>query len=127
MRTALLIVDHGSTQPDANEMLHAVGEVVRRRRPDLIVEVAHMELAAPGIQEGFAACVAAGAEEVVVHPYMLAPGRHATEDIPRLVQEAATRHPGIRHRVTPPLGLHEKIGDVILERAGLPAERPDEG
>ena len=60
-----------------------------------------------------------GADEIVVHPYMLSPGRHATRDIPRMVQEAAVNHPGVEMRVTGPLGLHDKIGEVVLERAGL--------
>ena len=63
-----------------------------------------------------AACVAAGATEVTVHPYFLAPGRHSTSDIPRMVAEAAKNHPGVRVRVTAPLGLHEKICQVVLER-----------
>jgi antibiotic biosynthesis monooxygenase (ABM) superfamily enzyme len=53
-----------------------------------------MELADPSIADGFAACVAAGATEVVAFPYMLTPGKHSVRDIPRLVAEAAARFPG---------------------------------
>ena len=119
MRTALLIVDHGSRREEANQMLHGVAEILRQKRPQLIVQIAHMELAEPNIEQGIAACVCAGATEIVVHPYMLSPGRHATQDIPRLAMEAATTHPGVTIRVTAPLGLHEKLGEVILQRAGL--------
>ena len=119
MSTALLIIDHGSVQPAANAMLEDVAAIVCRKRPDLIVEIAHMELADPTIQQGIDACIRAGAMEIVAHPYMLAPGRHATQDIPRMVQAAAAKYPAIAVRMTAPLGLHEKIGDVVLERAGL--------
>ena len=119
MPTALLIIDHGSVQPAANAMLEDVAAILRRKRPDLIVEIAHMELAEPTIQQGIDACVRSGATEIVAHPYMLAPGRHATQDIPRMVQAAAGNHPGVVVRVTTPLGLHDKIGEVVLERAGL--------
>lgn len=77
-----------------------------------------MELAEPSIEQGFAACAAAGALDVTVHPYMLAPGRHATRDIPRMVEEAAQRHPGIAFRVSAPLGVHELLAKVVVERVG---------
>jgi len=119
MPKALLIVDHGSTRVTANRMLEDVAEVLRRKRPDLIVEFAHMELAEPNIEQAFGKCVKAGATEVIVHPYMLSPGRHASKDIPILASKAAKRFPRVKWRCTKPLGLHEKIGDVVLERAGL--------
>ncbi len=119
MSTALLIVDHGSRREEANQMLHRVADILRQKRPGIIVQIAHMELAEPTIGQGIDACVREGATEIIVHPYMLSPGRHATEDIPRMATEAAAEHPTVNIRVTPPLGLHEKLGDVILQRAGL--------
>ncbi len=119
MKTALLIVDHGSRREEANRMLEGVAEILRRQREDLIVEIAHMELAEPTLSQGFEKCVKQGATEIVVHPYMLSPGRHATQDIPALAEEAARHHPEVRIRVTEPLGLHEKMGEVVLERCGL--------
>ena len=119
MPKALLIVDHGSRRDEANRMLNEVADVVRARCPDLIVHVAHMELAEPTIPQAISACVSDGATEVVVQPFMLSPGRHAARDIPALASEAADSHPGLRVSVTGPLGAHPKIGEVILERAGL--------
>ncbi len=119
MAQALLIVDHGSRKPDANRMLESVAGLVRRQRPDLIVNIAHMELAEPTLQQGIASCADEGAAEIVVHPYMLSPGRHATDDIPNMVEIASREYPDIIFRVTDPLGIHDKIGEVILERAEL--------
>jgi sirohydrochlorin ferrochelatase len=50
---------------------------------------------------------------------MLSPGKHSTRDIPRLVADAASTHPGITVHVTPAFGVHEKLAEVIAERAGL--------
>lgn len=121
MRTALLLVDHGSVRGEANALLADVARLVRELSGLEIVEHAHMELAEPTVAQGFDACVAAGAEAIVVHPYFLAPGQHSTQDIPRLVAEAAARHPGIRYRVSDPLGLHARIAEVVLERVGQAA------
>ena len=100
-------------------MLEDVAESLRRQATGLIVHIAHRELAEPTIEQGFAACVRDGATEVIAHPYMLSPGRHSTEDIPAMVAEAASSYPEVDYRVTQPLGLHEKISEVVLERAGL--------
>jgi sirohydrochlorin ferrochelatase len=116
VKRAILLVDHGSRHAEANAQLERLAERLRERAPDRLVRVAHLELAPPGIGEGIDACAAAGAEEVVVHPFFLAPGRHTTRDIPRLVAEAAARHPRLRVRVSEPLGDHPALVDVILER-----------
>jgi sirohydrochlorin ferrochelatase len=116
---ALLLVDHGSRQPEANAVLDEVAALVRGLRPGLTVHVAHMSMAQPDIGQGFEQCVRDGATEVIVHPYMLGPGRHAQTDIPAQVAACAARHPGVTFRITPPLGVHRKLGEIILDRAGL--------
>ena len=122
MKPAILLVDHGSRRPEANAQLDELAARLRRRAPDRVVEVAHMELAPPSIAEGLAACVAAGARDVVVHPYFLGPGAHSSRDIPRLVAEAAGRHPGLRVRVSEPLGVDERLVEVVLERVAAAEE-----
>ena len=113
---AILLVDHGSRRDEANLVLDEVASLLRRRRPDWIVHAAHMELAAPSLDDAFDSCVADGAEEIVVHPYFLAPGRHSTDDIPRLVAAATRRHPQIRVRISEPLGVHDHVVDAVLDR-----------
>jgi sirohydrochlorin ferrochelatase len=117
---ALLIVDHGSRRAAANALLEEVATLVREAMPEqgVRVAIAHMELAAPSIDEAFAILKAQGVEEVRVMPYFLGPGRHVTEDIPALVEEAATAH-GLDAEVTPHLGVHPLLAQLVLERAGL--------
>jgi sirohydrochlorin ferrochelatase len=116
MNRALLLIDHGSRRDEANGVLIQVAEIIRRHPEFPVVHYAHLEIAEPTIAQGFDACVADGAHEVIVHPYFLAPGSHYSEDIPRLVAEAAARHPGVRWTITEPLGLHHKLCEVVLER-----------
>lgn len=119
-KIGLLLVDHGSRFQEANDMLADVAAMVKRISGLACVHHAHMELAEPTIRQGFEACIREGATAVVVHPYFLSPGRHSMSDIPRLVTEAAEAFPGIAYCVTEPLGLHPKICEVVLERAGVP-------
>ena len=114
---ALLLVDHGSRRAEANALLAQIAALVAARRPSLIVEIAHMELAPPTVDEAFDECVSRGATEVVVMPYFLARGRHATEDIPALARAAAARHPHVALRIAEPLGVHALLAELVLARA----------
>ncbi len=118
-KRALIIVDHGSVVDDANDILAQLTDMLRDDDEcDFeIVRYSHMELVEPTISQAFDACVDDGAEEIIVHPYFLVPGKHSTQDIPDIVREAAKKHPDVSYRVTPPLGLHRKILKVVLERA----------
>ena len=118
-KKALIIVDHGSRFHGANDMLWDVVEMLRKLRPDLMIEGAHMELCEPDIPTVIDACVQAGATEITVHPYMLAPGRHATSDIPGMAKEAIQNHPNVKLTITNCLGVDDRIGELVLERAGL--------
>ena len=123
-RIAFILVDHGSRFTEVNDMLLDVVRMVKELSGVVHVYAAHMELAEPSIQQAFAQAVKDGATAVVAHPYFLAPGRHSTTDIPRMVEEAAKAFPGVAHCVTAPLGVHPKIGEVVLERMGVPRIQP---
>jgi sirohydrochlorin ferrochelatase len=116
----ILIIDHGSMKEAANHMLECVGELVQRMAGEsVVVRVAHMELAAPSIADGFAACVAGGATEIVAFPYMLSPGKHSTRDIPRMVAEISESYPGIPVQVTAAFGVNEQLAAVVLSKSGV--------
>ncbi len=123
--TGLIVVDHGSRRRESNELLQAVVQAYRQHSGWPIVEAAHMELAEPSIATAFSRCVAQGAELVAVFPYFLGPGRHWSEDIPRLAAEAARPYEGrgVRYLVTAPFGLHPLMFDVMEQRVKHCLER----
>jgi sirohydrochlorin ferrochelatase len=101
-------------------MLRSMADLIQTMAgPDVVVRYGHMELAEPNIAAGFSSCVEAGATDVTVFPYMLSPGRHSTSDIPRMVAAVAGTYPEVSFSVTPAFGLHEKLAEVVLERAGV--------
>ncbi|TFG96653.1 MAG: cobalamin biosynthesis protein CbiX [Myxococcales bacterium] len=116
MKRAIVIVDHGSRLPEANELLLAVAARVRERLPDRLVHTAHLDLAAPSIPEAIDACAAEGAGEIVLAPWFLSPGAHSARDLPRIAQEATRRHPDVRILCAAPLGFDERLIDVLVER-----------
>ena len=117
-KKAILVVDHGSRNAQANASLEEVGRLVREALGESKerVYVAHMELAPPGIDEVIEQCAADGVESLVVVPYMLAAGRHATEDIPRLTKAACLKH-GIHCTIRRALGPHPLLAELVVCRA----------
>jgi len=120
---AVVLVDHGSREAAANAQLGRVARALARRLAGSHVAIAHLSLVPPSIADAIDACVARGAREIVVVPYFLAPGRHASRDVPRLARRAAGRHAGVRVRVAPALGLHRGLLDAVCERIRA-ASRP---
>ena len=113
---AVVLVDHGSRRAEANAQLEALAARLREREPGTLVVTAHLELEPPDIGAALAACASAGARDVVLLPWFLAPGRHTAEDIPRAVAAARERHPELRVRIGDPLGLDPRLVDVALSR-----------
>jgi sirohydrochlorin ferrochelatase len=113
---AIVLIDHGSRRDEANRQLEELADKVREREADTIVRTAHLEIVEPSLADAIGDCVNQGARDIIVHPYFLGPGRHTSEDIPRLAAEARARHPEVSIRVSAPLGIHDKLVDVVLER-----------
>jgi sirohydrochlorin ferrochelatase len=122
----VILVDHGSKLEAANLLLHDVVDLYARATGVTVAEPAHMELAEPTIAQAFARCVERGATEIVIQPYFLSPGRHSTRDIPRMAAAAAEPYPGVRYRVAEPLGLDERMAEIIQRRVLEAFEREGE-
>lgn len=119
MKTGIIIVDHGSRREESNQMLEEVARLFALRFKERfeIVEPAHMELAEPSIAAAYARCAERGALRVVVCPFFLGPGKHWTQDIPRLTAAAAATFPATQYHVAPTLGIDDLILDLLAKRA----------
>lgn len=89
-----------------------------------------MELASPSIADGIEDLVALGVGRIICHPYFLSPGRHSTEDVPRLIDEAVNTldMKGVKVITTDPIGTHlnvmvNAIGDLVEEEIRVGFDR----
>jgi len=113
---ALLVVAHGSRREASNEEVRRLcRRMAEMEEGDFgLVQAAFLELAEPSIPDGIGKCVAAGASEVVVLPYFLSAGRHVSEDIPALVEQARRSHPGTAIRMAPYLGAAAGVAGLMM-------------
>ena len=80
------------------------------------VKVAYLQFAEPGIPDTIKECVKQGAKKVILHPFFLSSGMHVTKDIPGMIEEARELYPGVEFIYTEPLGIHEKLAHIVMER-----------
>lgn len=59
----------------------------------------------------------------MLSPFFLARGRHWQEDLPELASQASEAA-GVDYRLAEPLGTHEYLADILLERAADSLKRP---
>jgi sirohydrochlorin ferrochelatase len=116
MLTALLLVAHGSREPEANEDLHQVAAEMRKRGGFDLVEAAFLEIAEPSISRAASSCVEKGAQRVVMVPYFLSAGIHVRRDLAAHRAELAARFPGVEFRLAEPLGQHPQLLAVVVAR-----------
>ena len=118
MKTAILLMAHGSRIPEANDAVHAIAGMVKERAGYDIVEVSFREQHLPTIQQGIDACVARGAERILLIPYFLFVGAHVREDLPEEMAAAKKRHPNVMFAMGKHLGAHRKLAEIVAERIG---------
>jgi sirohydrochlorin ferrochelatase len=56
---------------------------------------------------------------VLVQPLFLVPGRHATRDIPALLDAARQRHVGVNFRLGDVIGADPLLAQLLFARAEL--------
>jgi sirohydrochlorin ferrochelatase len=117
MKTALLLIAHGSRHADANDDLFALADELRQSAAYAIVEAAFLELAEPTIEAAGARCVALGAERVILLPFFLSAGVHVKRDLQTHRDRLATEHAGVEFVLAAPLGPHPLLREIVLQRA----------
>lgn len=123
MKTAILMMAHGSRIPEANDAARDVAAMVRDISGFDIVEVSFRELHQPTIQQGIDACVEKGACRILLMPYFLFMGAHVQHDLPEEIEEARKRHPGLIMEMGGHLGAHRKLAEIEAERIGEALDR----
>lgn len=116
MSSAILLIAHGSRRQEANDDLRQLARMLAERCPDEIISCAYLELSEPTIPQGMQTCVDLGATQVRMLPYFLSAGAHVSDDLSRYRREFAEAYPDLDIRLCPPIGLHPKMVDILLER-----------
>jgi sirohydrochlorin ferrochelatase len=115
--TGYVVFAHGSSVETANEAVRKVAAQLRERSGFENVEAAFLEGGRPDLRTAVEMLSARGIRSVVVIPYFLTLGLHLQRDLPRLIKEIESVHPGLSIGVTAPLDGHPAMIEALLDRA----------
>jgi sirohydrochlorin cobaltochelatase len=126
MQTALGIVlfAHGARDPAWGAPLARLAQAIAARRPDVPVRLAFLEMQPPSLGEAIDA-LAAQCGRIDVLPVFWAEAGHVRKELPRLLDAARARHPGLDIRRLPVLAETPGLID-FLAVAALRPDREDE-
>jgi sirohydrochlorin cobaltochelatase len=122
----LLLVAHGSVCARSALEIEALTDLVGLSLPGVAVETGYLEMSDPPAGRVADRLVERGCRRIVVLPLMLLSAGHAKSDVPAVVREARSRHPGVDFPFGAPLGVSrvpvELLGKAVVASggAGLP-------
>ena len=117
MKSAYVVIAHGSRDKKANQAFFEFLESFRRVCSGKKVEGAFLELAKPSIPEALERVIRSGAYEVFILPLMFFPGKHVKYDIPSFIQEAKAKHPAVDFHYAAPLAGHPMLLKLLKSKA----------
>ena len=112
-----IVFAHGSSIESANDAVRDVARDLAQAGGYDCVVAAFLEGGHPDLSGAVGELANRGISRIVVLPYFLTLGLHLQRDLPRLVNEAARRHPEVQLEVTPPLDGHPAMVEALLARA----------
>ena len=115
---ALLLVSHGSRRASNEEVKVLTRNLAARMRLHFsFITYAFLELADPSIPDGIEACVAAGADRIIILPYFLSAGVHVTKDIPAEIEKKKKKYPQLKIDIADYLGQSGELVKVLSDLA----------
>ncbi|AYM96255.1 cobalamin biosynthesis protein CbiX [Acidovorax sp. 1608163] len=115
--SAVVLFSHGSRDPLWRAPLEAVATHIQAAQPHRPVACAYLELCEPNLGQVVQTLVDKGAAAITVVPMFLGTGKHAREDLPLLVGELRTQHPGITFHVQQAIGEDTRMTALMAHIA----------
>ena len=118
MKTAVIILGHGSRSKEADETVKRVVVEVKKIGGYEIVEHAFLQHVRPTPHEALEKCVQQQAGKIVIVPFFIQAGTHVSRDIPELVEKAKKQHANIDIVVTDCVGSHPLMAQIVTDLIG---------
>jgi len=113
MKHALILFAHGARDPRWAAPFERLRELAQSALPGTVVSLAFLELMSPRLPEAVASLVQDGCGRVSLVPVFLGQGGHVLRDLPLLVDELRSTHPGLDITVAPAVGEDAAVLDAI--------------
>ena len=111
----IILFAHGSRDPLWHKPIEAVAAHIATLSPDTAVVCAYLELSTPDLATATQTLVDRGVRAITLLPMFLGVGKHAREDLPRLVTELHAAHPDLRLTLKPAVGEDARLVQLLAQ------------
>jgi len=115
LQDTILLVGHGSREPEGNDEIHAFVAQWRARQPGWRIEVCFIEFASPGLHDGLLQA-ARGSQRVLVLPLILNAAGHVKMEIPEAIEHAREHCPDTEFLYGPHLTACDPVLAILKRR-----------
>jgi sirohydrochlorin cobaltochelatase len=112
---AIVLFGHGARDVRWREPFDRLATLWKAQHPDVLVELAFLELMQPSLEDAIASHVASDATEVIVVPVFFGQGGHLRNDFPVLLSACQDKFPSVTLSATPAVGEDEAVLQAIID------------
>ncbi len=113
----VVLLAHGSRDPLWHQPIAAIAAQMAQLAPHTPVVCAYLELSTPNLTTAVDMLRQHGVQRVSILPVFLGVGKHAREDLPRLVADERARHPDMQFTLKPAAGEDPRLVRLLAEIA----------
>ena len=113
----IVLFGHGSRDPLWRKPIEAVAARVRTLDGTAAVRCAYLELTEPALPATVDGLIAEGIRAISIVPMFLGVGKHAREDLPRLLDALRSQHPQAQFSLQPSVGEQPELIELLARIA----------
>jgi len=114
---AVILFAHGSCDALWRRPIEAVAQQMKQLSPTTEVVCAYLELTEPDLQSTVAQLLVNGIDAIRIVPMFLGVGKHAREDLPKLVQELKLQYPHVFFELRQAVGEEPELIRIMASIA----------
>jgi len=109
----VVLFGHGARDPQWAEPMTPLQSIVTTQLPNVLVELAFLELMAPSLPDTVDCMAQGGVEHIQVVPIFFGKGGHLKNDFPVIMAEMKAKHPGLNIEATTAVGQWDAVWQAI--------------
>lgn len=112
---AIILFGHGARDSRWREPFDRLVSLWRSQHPDVLAELAFLEMMEPSLVEAVAALVDKGAMQITIIPVFFGQGGHLRNDFPLLLSECQKKFSTVSLSTTPAVGEDPSVLQAIVD------------
>ena len=114
---AIILFGHGARDARWREPFDRLAALWKAQHPEVLVQLAFLEMMEPSLQDAVASLSALGAQQITVVPVFFGQGGHLRNDFPVLLEQCRAQYPKITLSTTPAVGENDAVLQAIVDFA----------